>query len=66
MYICICNKVTDKDIKILVDNGVSNIEEIKKITNAGNQCGKCVHTLKEVIIEMKEEKELLISLSLLQ
>lgn len=63
MYICICNKVTDKDIRTLVDNGICNIEEIRKITNAGNQCGKCTHTLKEVVIEMKEEKELLISLS---
>jgi len=57
MYICICNNVTDRDIKNLVNNNITSIEDIQRITNAGNRCGKCIHTLKEVIIEYKEENK---------
>jgi len=41
MYICICNAVTDKDIRKAVDQGVSSVEGLAKDLNVATKCGRC-------------------------
>jgi bacterioferritin-associated ferredoxin len=55
MYICICNGVTDNDIKQAANNGVSSFRELRNCTGAGTQCGKCVTQAKTVLKEAREE-----------
>ncbi|WP_082798388.1 bacterioferritin-associated ferredoxin [Vibrio cidicii] len=53
MYVCLCHGVSDKKIRQLVlEEGVTDIREIKKCTALGSQCGKCVRTAKEVMNEI--------------
>ncbi len=35
VIICRCNDVTQKDIEDLIDSGITDIEEIKRITRVG-------------------------------
>jgi len=49
MYICICNAVTDKQIKAYVKQGVRNLRDLNKSICIGNQCGKCTCEVKKVI-----------------
>ena len=35
IIICRCNEVTQKEIEDLIDNGITDIEEIKRLTRIG-------------------------------
>lgn len=41
MYVCICNGVTDKHIKDLAAQGVSEMAELTMRTGCASQCGSC-------------------------
>ncbi|MDN3608339.1 (2Fe-2S)-binding protein [Vibrio ostreicida] len=50
MYVCLCHGISDKVIrKLVVDEGVTDIKEVKKCTALGSQCGKCVRMAKDII-----------------
>ncbi|CAM3864998.1 (2Fe-2S)-binding protein [Vibrio aquimaris] len=52
MYVCLCHGVSDKKIKQLVlEEGLTDIKQIKKCTALGSQCGKCVKMAKEILTE---------------
>lgn len=42
MYICLCNGITDKDIKEAHKSRKGNIKEALKMLGVGNNCGSCV------------------------
>ncbi len=41
MYICVCNAVTDSDIRAAVGSGVRNMKQLGKATGCGSACGCC-------------------------
>ncbi len=41
MYVCICNAVTDHDIRSATDAGVESFEQLQARTGCGNCCGCC-------------------------
>jgi len=51
MFVCICNKVSDKQIHTAVDNGVRQIESIYSQLNVGSCCGKCKSCAVQVLNE---------------
>ena len=42
MYVCICNGVTDKDIRQAAEAGVRTVAELTMRTGAGANCGSCL------------------------
>ena len=44
MIVCICNRVTDLELKRLIEAGV-DLEKVKQLTKAGNQCGTCLESI---------------------
>ena len=63
MYVCVCNSVTDSDIRKAVDNGVHNMRQLKRATSCGDTCGKCenmaVEVLQQAIFEKRATRDLL-------
>jgi len=51
MYICICNKVTDTQIKNAVDEGASTIDDLRTELGVASQCGQCGNCAKTLINE---------------
>ena len=51
MYVCICNAVTDSDIRNAVDDGVSNLKQLRELTDCGAKCGSC----KEMAVEVLQQ-----------
>lgn len=49
MYVCICNAVTDTDIRQAVDDGVRNFKQLRQATGCANTCGSCSKTAAEVL-----------------
>lgn len=41
MYVCVCNAVTDSDIRRAVDAGVRNLKQLKRNTGCSSTCGCC-------------------------
>ena len=56
MYVCICNAVTDRQIKTAVQEGHGTFEKIQQQLNVGTCCGQCEPHAREVILEAKNEK----------
>jgi len=42
VYVCICNGVTDHQIREAADNGVSSVAELTMRTGCGSNCGSCL------------------------
>ena len=50
MFVCLCNAVTDKDIKEAVLNeGIGHIRELRERMSIANQCGKCTRLTQQII-----------------
>jgi bacterioferritin-associated ferredoxin len=56
VYICICNAVTDSDIRQAANEGVRNIRQLKKATGCAVNCGSCEQMAREVLTQALEDK----------
>ena len=41
MYVCICNNITDKDIKRAVREGAASLACLRERLGVATQCGQC-------------------------
>ncbi len=41
MYVCICNSVTDRDIRKAANNGVKTMKELSNQLRVATGCGRC-------------------------
>lgn len=51
MYVCICNKVTDTQIRHAARNGNCSADAVCAQLNVGTGCGKCKQCAKEIVHE---------------
>ncbi|MFS1539076.1 MAG: (2Fe-2S)-binding protein [Candidatus Phlomobacter fragariae] len=50
MYVCLCNRISDKTIKTLVrENHITSISGLKKCVSIGSHCGKCLYQASQLI-----------------
>lgn len=52
MYICICNAVSDVQIKQCIQQGAQTIHEVRCLMGVGSCCGKCIPMAKALIHEI--------------
>ena len=53
MYICICEQVTDKQIKSAISAGASSLRDLRDELGVASQCGQCGKCAKALIDEHK-------------
>lgn len=41
MYVCICNAITDSDIRKAADAGVESVQELEASLGVAGNCGSC-------------------------
>ena len=51
MYVCICNEVTDRQIKRAAISGIASMRELRKSLNVGTTCGRCSSCAKNLLKE---------------
>lgn len=51
MYVCICNEVTDKEIKNATNTGICSMKDLRDSLNVGTSCGKCSRHAKGLLSE---------------
>ena len=66
MYVCICNGVTDRDIRQAVEAGCRSLPELTMRTGCGATCGSCLDTAAAILDASRLEFEARHELPVLQ
>ena len=64
MYVCVCNGVTDHDIRQAAAAGCSGMTELTMRTGCGASCGSCVDTAVGLLEQEARARALPIALPL--
>jgi len=56
MFVCICNKVTDRQIREACDNGAMSINCLKDRLKVATCCGRCEDCAKRVLRDAQSER----------
>ncbi len=59
MYVCVCNSVSDRQIRRAVSEGVSTLDDLRLELGVGNCCGKCLPCARQVLRTARAETDLL-------
>jgi bacterioferritin-associated ferredoxin len=49
LYVCVCNAVTERDIKVAIDHGATSMKALNRVLGVGSQCGACAKCTKECL-----------------
>jgi len=49
MYVCLCNGITDREIKEAVETGATSLGAVKRRLGVSNQCGSCAGMAESII-----------------
>ena len=55
MFVCLCNPVTDSQIRVCATDGCSSFREMAAKLGVAQQCGRCACHAKEVFNEARRE-----------
>ncbi len=58
MYVCICNGVTDHEIRRRVEAGTTAYEALQYELGVGTCCGQCADCARSVIEETLEQRSI--------
>ncbi|MFD0740080.1 bacterioferritin-associated ferredoxin [Lysobacter koreensis] len=58
MYVCICNGVTERDIRDAAQAGCRSVPELTMRTGAGANCGSCLDQAAALLDETRALREL--------
>lgn len=51
MYVCVCNAVTDREIRACADLGVATLEDLRAHIGVASCCGRCAGAAEDVLRE---------------
>lgn len=51
MIVCVCNNISDREIRQAVDLGLSSLAELRQDLGVATCCGKCASCAKQVLNE---------------
>jgi bacterioferritin-associated ferredoxin len=54
MIVCVCNNISDREIRQAAELGITSMAELYKELGVGTCCGKCVSYAREVLHEHLE------------
>jgi len=58
MYVCICNGVTDHEIREVAAAGCTTLSELTMRTGCGSTCGSCLEQAQEILDEVRAVRTL--------
>lgn len=51
MIVCVCNNISDREIRAAIDMGIDSMPELYRELGVGTCCGKCVSYARDVLHE---------------
>ena len=58
MYVCLCNALTDRDLRLQIASGTSSVSMVYRACGCQPQCGKCVPFVRKMLREGMEDATL--------
>lgn len=58
MYVCLCNGVTDRQIRQSIREGASSLHDLQNTLGVATQCGQCACLTQELLDQGLSEREL--------
>ena len=58
MYVCVCNGVTDRQVREAVEKGCGSVGELTMRTGAGANCGSCLDMAAGLLEQARATREL--------
>jgi bacterioferritin-associated ferredoxin len=55
MYVCLCNAVTEREVRHAVQLGADSFREVQDALAVGTCCGKCTSCAKGIIKDEKKQ-----------
>lgn len=55
MIVCVCNNVSEKNIRHAVEGGMTTVSELRANLDVGTCCGKCVSCARQVLRECMDK-----------
>ena len=65
MYVCICNGVTDHQIREAAHSGVASVSELTMRTGCGATCGSCLEMASDLLAKARATHSLPLPLPVL-
>ena len=56
MYVCICNAITDKQIRQAADNGCTDLWALQRELGVATGCGSCKEVASEILHEARQQR----------
>ncbi|MGH8647232.1 MAG: (2Fe-2S)-binding protein [Gammaproteobacteria bacterium] len=56
MYVCICNRVTESDIRRAVSEGTSHLKRLQRGLQVGADCGSCLEEARQCLRRALNER----------
>ena len=56
MYVCICNAITDKQIRTAAEAGATDLWALQHELGVGSQCGSCKETAAGILSKLRSAK----------
>ncbi|WP_426165833.1 (2Fe-2S)-binding protein [Pseudoduganella sp. R-34] len=51
MIVCVCNNISDREIRQAIDMGISSMDELREALGVATCCGNCLSYAAEVLDE---------------
>lgn len=51
MYICVCNAVTDREIRDCLSLGVKSVDDLREWLGVASRCGQCAPAAAAILSE---------------
>ena len=61
MYICLCNAITEREIRCCVEEGASTMRELESCLGVGAGCGKCKPAAREILNDTRSSSRTILS-----
>jgi bacterioferritin-associated ferredoxin len=61
MYICLCNAITERDIRSCVEEGACSMRELESCLGVGATCGKCKSAAREILNDTRSSSRTILS-----
>lgn len=61
MYICICNAITEGQIRACAKEGVCTLDDLECRLGVGAGCGRCKHAATQVLNETRSDPRTILS-----
>ena len=56
MYVCICNAITDKQIRAAAESGTTDVWGLQAKLGVATGCGSCMDTAAEILAEYRVKR----------